>query len=122
MTLFEGVPLGVFITVLLSGLLFFFAWNRLLRREINERMQAEDALRREISERSQAEEALRASEERFKDFAEAAADWFWEKDEDFKFTYLSERFQESTGWTPEKVLGRTLAECFSTPQADPPGL
>lgn len=34
-------------------------------------------------------EALRLSEERFRDYAELSADWFWEQDADFRFTAVS---------------------------------
>jgi len=53
---------------------------------------------------------LRASEQRFRDFTEAASDWSWETDESLRFTYLSERFYELTRIPPERVLGRTRWE------------
>ncbi len=44
---------------------------------------------------------LRKSEERFRDFAESAADRFWEADENHRFTYMS---------SPPKGSGRALSE------------
>ncbi len=41
----------------------------------------------DITELKRAEEKLRASEQRFKDVAEAASDWFWEMDENLRFTF-----------------------------------
>ena len=41
--------------------------------------------------------ALLRSEERFKDFAALAADIFWETDEFFTITFLSEQQEKITG-------------------------
>ena len=43
----------------------------------------------EIAERKRADEALRESEQRFRDYAETASDWFWETGPDHSFTRLS---------------------------------
>jgi len=66
---------------------------------------------RDITHRKQQELALNESERRFKDFADAASDWFWEMDEKFRFSYLSNSFtQISDGVYPEDVVGKTRAE------------
>ncbi|MDZ7747905.1 MAG: EAL domain-containing protein [Halofilum sp. (in: g-proteobacteria)] len=71
------------------------------------------AMMTDLTERRSTEAALRASETRFRDFAETAADWFWEMDAAHHFTYLSERFQEVTGVDPDTVLGCSLQEAFA---------
>jgi PAS domain S-box-containing protein len=43
----------------------------------------------DITERKRVEEALRASEARFRDLSTMASDWFWEQDDQFRFTYFS---------------------------------
>jgi PAS domain S-box-containing protein len=48
---------------------------------------------------------LKESEERFKQFAEAASDYFFEIDKDMKFSYLSNRFEEVVGVPPDHVIG-----------------
>ncbi|SDH65555.1 PAS domain S-box-containing protein/diguanylate cyclase (GGDEF) domain-containing protein [Pseudomonas benzenivorans] len=53
---------------------------------------------------------LAASEERFRDVAEIASDWFWETDEKHRLTYLSERFEGVTGLPRRRWLGRPLGE------------
>ena len=47
----------------------------------------------DITERKQAVQALKNSEARFKDFAEIASDWFWEMDENLRFSYFSEQLR-----------------------------
>jgi PAS domain S-box-containing protein len=66
---------------------------------------------RDITDRKQQELALNESERRFKDFADAASDWFWEMDDKFRFSYLSNSFaQISDGVYPEDVVGKTREE------------
>ncbi|MDJ0947643.1 MAG: PAS-domain containing protein, partial [Alphaproteobacteria bacterium] len=58
-------------------------------------------------ERTQAEAARRESEQRFRDVAEVASDWFWEMDADLHFSYFSSRFAEQTGLDPAELIGKT---------------
>jgi len=67
-------------------------------------------LRSEIRVREIAETAWRESEERLRDIAESATDWFWEMDQDLRFTYVSDRFFEITGFDRRDVLGKTRRE------------
>lgn len=67
-----------------------------------------------VSKISQANRRMQASEARFKDFAETAADWFWETDAQHRFTYLSERFERSTGTVAQACLGSTVGEVFGS--------
>lgn len=67
-----------------------------------------EALVAEIRQRKRVEEALRASEQRFRDFADVAADWFWEMDSSQRLTYVSERFENICGVSREQVLGERL--------------
>ncbi len=53
---------------------------------------------------------LRASERRFRDFTDAASDWFWEMDENLRFSYFSQRFTDVTGVPKEMLLGKTRQE------------
>ncbi|HEX9568795.1 MAG TPA: PAS-domain containing protein [Rhodospirillales bacterium] len=66
-----------------------------------------------ITDLFQAEEALKQSEQRFKDFAEVASDWFWEMDEDLRFTYFSGRNFEVTGYKDSAIIGKTRLEVTS---------
>ena len=55
-------------------------------------------------DRSQAQ--LADSERRFRDLAEVSGDWFFEMDADLRLSFVSDRFYEVTGLTPEAVIGR----------------
>jgi diguanylate cyclase (GGDEF)-like protein/PAS domain S-box-containing protein len=68
----------------------------------------------DVTERRRAEEGLRWSEQRFRDFADTAADWYWELDADLRLSYLSERYQEITGNSVQNLLGLTHTEWFAT--------
>ena len=47
---------------------------------------------------------------RFNDFAESSSDWFWEMDENLRFSYFSSRFTEVTGVPQSVLLGVTREE------------
>jgi len=64
----------------------------------------------DITDRKRSEAALRDSEARFRDFASASSDWFFETDADLRFSYVSNRFLEVTGLPPEAILGKTRSE------------
>ena len=60
----------------------------------------------DVTEHRLVTQNLHDSQERFRDFARSAADWFWEMDADLRFTYLSERFEEITGLFIDQVVGK----------------
>ena len=60
----------------------------------------------DVTEQVQAFEALRESEQRFRDFAEASADWFWEIDADFRFTYVSPNMERMLGVPRDGLYGK----------------
>lgn len=64
----------------------------------------------DITERKQAEQAVQDSQQRFKDLAEAASDWFWETDADLRFTFVSPRVRQVMGLETGHFLGRTLLD------------
>ncbi len=61
---------------------------------------------RNISAHKELEAELRGSQERFRDFAETAADLFWELNADLKINYVSRRCRELTGFSQESLTGR----------------
>ncbi len=55
-------------------------------------------------------EELSLSEARIRDFAESAADRFWETDENYRYTYVSESFEGSDYLATKAMIGRTRWE------------
>ena len=74
--------------------------------------QRTEELQNEIEERRKIEETLKASEEQFEAFATSASDWFWGMDENLKFNYLSDRFEEIIGISPDKFLNKARGEFY----------
>ncbi|MEA3409973.1 MAG: EAL domain-containing protein [Pseudomonadota bacterium] len=72
----------------------------------------------EINERKRVELALLRSEERFRDFAELAADFYWELDSDLRFTDISNRFSDVSGLRMEQVLGQKMEAVFASHTVD----
>lgn len=66
-------------------------------------------VRVDITELKQAEENARLAQERFRDFAESASDWFWETGPDMRFTYIS---SEASGFhiKARRFLGKNRLE------------
>ncbi|MGB4487897.1 MAG: EAL domain-containing protein [Pseudomonas veronii] len=58
--------------------------------------------------------ALATSEARFRDVVEASSDWVWEIDGEWRFTYLSERFESVTGLDRQAWIGATLYDLLDT--------
>jgi|GEM_PF-620581 len=50
---------------------------------------------------------IEASEQRFRDIAEVAADWIWETGPDLRFNFFSDRLEQVTGLKPVDLLGKT---------------
>lgn len=57
-----------------------------------------------------ANEELEASRQRFRDFAEAASDWFWETGPDHRYSYVSDRLAVLLGRDPQPVFGTSLLD------------
>jgi PAS domain S-box-containing protein len=66
----------------------------------------------------QRQQALAASEARFRELTELSADWYWEQDDQFRFTFRSTEFR-GDAMTPQDALGkrRWEAEGFELSEA-----
>lgn len=58
--------------------------------------------------------ALATSEARFRDVVEASSDWVWEIDAGWRFTYLSERFEDVTGLSRSAWIGAAMDDLLHT--------
>lgn len=56
------------------------------------------------------EQALREAARRYEGFVRLSSDWYWEQDEQFRFTYFSSEFHEITGVAPDQAIGKTRWE------------
>ncbi len=64
----------------------------------------------DITDLKAAQTAVAASEQRFRDFASAAADWFWEADENQRFCFVSDNIYRLTGLKAEDLIGKRRDE------------
>ncbi|HYC43073.1 MAG TPA: EAL domain-containing protein [Noviherbaspirillum sp.] len=58
-------------------------------------------------QRKRAEQAMIRSEERFRSLTDLSSDWYWEQDENFRFTVMSEGVARVGGMVPEHLIGKT---------------
>ena len=113
---FVNFTLGMLLPIALLSIAPLL-WSWMLRKQVALRT---SELRRELNERQQAEAALRESESRLRDVTEAASDWIWEMDAQLRYTYLSERFCALTGIATAHVLGQTRWELAALDTAQHP--
>ncbi len=93
----EEIDYRIVLALLGAGLLIVsivLIWNRTLRKEIAHRKKAEDA--------------LRESEQKFRDYASTASDWFWEMGPDLKFTNVSGLAQDMIDVDPAELIGKSF--------------
>ena len=74
----------------------------------------------DISALKAAQKTAFESEQKFRDFASSAADWFWETDADHRFSYVSENIQRLTGMRPGDIIGKRRDQTAET--SDDPAL
>jgi PAS domain S-box-containing protein len=69
-------------------------------------------------EAAQAHLTLVSEQQRLRDFAETAADWFWEIDADLRFTYVSDHASRLVGIAAMHLLGQVWDEVLRVDAGD----
>jgi len=72
----------------------------------------------DIEDRKRTEEALRESEQRFRDYAETASDWFWEHGPDHRVTRISEHVSD-IGFAPSGLAGLSRWDIATDIESEP---
>ncbi len=62
------------------------------------------------------QQSVRRSERRFRDIATVSSDWFWEMDDNLRFTYISERYDVVTGVSSDYRIGLKREELVDEDQ------
>jgi diguanylate cyclase (GGDEF)-like protein/PAS domain S-box-containing protein len=68
--------------------------------------------------RSEAEALLKRNASRFRDIADAAAEYLFELDLQGRFTYVSEGIERISGYRPDEVIGRTPVQLMPPEERD----
>lgn len=88
--------------------------------DVSEQRRAEIRARRYVKlVEDESAVAIGIREQRLRDYAEAASDWFWESDADGRITSIIGRFHEAVGLSPAQVVGKTIADLDGIDRSDP---
>jgi len=70
----------------------------------------------DVLARQRTEKALQESEQRFRQLVSMSSDWYWEQDQQLRFTKITGGIAEKGGIPAERLIGKTRWEC--TPGMD----
>lgn len=82
--------------------------EHMVNERTNELTRSNSILKKQIEERIHAEEALRKSEEKYRFLAENIEDVIWTLDTDFHYSYVSPVAKKMYGWEPEELIGSEM--------------
>ena len=74
---------------------------------------------RDVTSKKMYAEELARSEQRFRDFSEASADWLWEADNTLGFTYVSPGIKGVLGYDAEDMVGKNQLDTLFEKANDP---
>jgi diguanylate cyclase (GGDEF)-like protein/PAS domain S-box-containing protein len=81
--------------------------QRLVEQRTLDLQRSNEQLNRDVRARQRTEEALQESEHRFRRLLALSSDWYWEQDEEFRFTNITGGFFDKGKQDPERFLGKT---------------
>ncbi|MGF6275663.1 diguanylate cyclase (GGDEF)-like protein/PAS domain S-box-containing protein [Massilia sp. UYP11] len=87
------------------------AVQQLVRQRTSDLRRSNRRLIEDMAARERAEKALLQSEQRFRQLVSMSSDWYWEQDQDFRFTMVTGGFTEKSGVAVQGLLGKTRWEC-----------
>ncbi len=99
--------------VIVMGTIALLAWHYRAVVALNARLRAT------VADLEAAEAAIRTNENRFRDFAESASDWFWEMGPDLRFNWLSQPQEFVAGVSRQSIVGKTRQEFAKGDDDDP---
>ena len=68
--------------------------------------------------RGEAELSAKESEMRFRDIANASADWIWEVDTDVRYIYASDSVEDMLGYKATEIIGKTPFDLMPSGEAE----
>ena len=68
---------------------------------------------RDVTEQKSIERSLRESEARFRGFTEISSDWYWETDDQHRFTFMSDGVRSFSGLDPVRYIGKARGDILS---------
>jgi diguanylate cyclase (GGDEF)-like protein/PAS domain S-box-containing protein len=106
---------GVLLTLLMSTLVQAIVQrSRRVQRLVHERTAdlklTNQRLVDDVVERKRTEKALQESEQRFRQLVALSSDWYWEQDEQLRFTAIAGGFDDKAGVASARLLGKTRWE------------
>lgn len=105
---YTAVLAAVLLMVIIGmGILVTHAIGRRWQTAQSEVQMAHDQLEQRVADRTA---KLAESEARFRDFADTAADWFWEMGPDLRFSRFIGRAEEVFGVDPDEIVGKSREE------------
>jgi PAS domain S-box-containing protein len=119
-TLYTHLFVFIFFQMILLGILLYgrivgekVKLEHMVNERTNELTRSNSILKKQIEERIHAEEALRKSEEKYRFLAENIEDVIWTLNTDFQYSYVSPVAAKMYGWNPDELTGSDMGKILT---------